>query len=95
MSFGLTLFQVAMQESSVGVVKGGLRAVATTTGQPAGEDDQKGKDKNRGLVSSFTPQSANALLRYGCVRPLEVALAALTVPPPMQPRCMFSMFSVK
>jgi hypothetical protein len=38
MSFVLTLFQIAMQENLVSVIKGDLRAVATTTSQPAGEE---------------------------------------------------------
>jgi hypothetical protein len=32
---------------------------------------------------------------YGFVLPLDVTLPAVTFPPPMQPRCMFSMFRVK
>jgi hypothetical protein len=38
MGFFLTLFQVATEESFVGVIKNGLRAVAMTTRQPAGNN---------------------------------------------------------
>jgi hypothetical protein len=38
MGFILTLFQIALQEGFVGVIKGDLRAALTTTGEPAGED---------------------------------------------------------
>ena len=49
MSFVLTLLQIAVQESLVSVIKGDLRAVATTTSQPAGED-QQGNAKSYGCV---------------------------------------------
>jgi hypothetical protein len=39
--FVFTLFQVAMQESLVSVIKSDLRAAATTTGQSAGEDQKR------------------------------------------------------
>jgi len=39
MGFVLTLFQVAMEESLVGVIINGLRAVGLTTSQPAGNDE--------------------------------------------------------
>jgi len=37
MGFVLGLFQIAMQESFVGVIKGGLWAATTAASQPAGE----------------------------------------------------------
>lgn len=49
MGFVLTLFEIAMQECGVGVIKSGLRAAATTTGEPAGQD-QEGKAKSYGCV---------------------------------------------
>ncbi len=49
MGFVLTLFQIAMLECSVDMIKGDLRAAAPTTGEPAGED-QEGKAKSYGCV---------------------------------------------
>ena len=52
------------------------------------------------LISAATRERAGQEHRgqangYGLVVPLAVVLPATTVPPPMQPRCMFSMFRVK
>jgi hypothetical protein len=58
MSFVLTLLQVAMQESLVGVIISGLRPAATTAGYPAGQR-QKGQTINYGDVSSSASPSVN------------------------------------
>gem|GEM_PF-6612182 len=42
MGFVLGLFQIAMQETLVSVIKGGLRAVVAAAGQHAGQE-QKGQ----------------------------------------------------
>ncbi len=78
MGFVLGLFQIAMQESLVSVIKGGLRAVAAAARQHAGQEQKRQANDYPGPLC-----------------PLAMAVGPVTVPPPMQPRCMFSMFRVK
>ena len=84
MGFVLGLFQIAMQQSRVGVIKslldGLLRSVVSTA---AGERAHPG-DRHQ-----------NRYYYPGPLCPLAETLPAVTVPPPMQPRCMFSMCRVK
>ena len=84
MGFVLGLLQIAMQQSLIGVIKGLLQGLL------------------RGVVSTVAGERTHAGNRHhnrynypGLPCPLALAVAPVTVPPPMQPRCMFSMCKVK
>jgi len=80
MGFALGLLQIAMQQSLIGAIKGLLRGVVSTA---AGERTHPGsRYHNRNNYP-------------GLPCPLALAVAPVTVPPPMHPRCMFSMCRVK
>ncbi len=80
MGFVLGLFQIATQQSLVGVIKSLLRGRVSTA---AGERAHPG-NRHQNRCNYPVPSC-----------PLAEALAAVTVPPPMHPRCMFSMCKVK
>lgn len=84
MGFVLGLLQIAMQQSLIGVIEGQLRGLLRrVVSTAAGERTHPG---NRHQNRYHYP---------GLPCPLAEAVAAVTVPPPMQPRCMFSMCRVK
>jgi hypothetical protein len=79
MGFVLGLLQFAMKEDLVSVIERGLRVVVAVAGQQAGQEQN-------GRQADYYP---------GPCAPFAVAVAPNTVPPPMHPRCMFSMCRVK
>lgn len=98
--FLLATNQIAMLKSKESVFKGSLRVVVARTGQHAGQQQQA---KDAIPQPGTSPECSydvsrsfrSFVTRYGLVWPLAVVVPAVTLPCPMHPSFILSIFSVK